>query len=819
MKFFSCLFFLLLCLTRIYIVSGQVALPHASIKIKTVNEKGEEVQGASIFLISNNDSSIVKKSISGNDGKLILNAIAAGTYRLQTTCVGYAKNDYGPFIINNSQSSIIIPDIILRKDYNTLKDILVDNKKSLIEHQPGKTIVHVDGSIVHAGSSAYEILQSSPGVSIDQNDNISLHGKQGVVIMIDGKPSQLSGTDLANFLRGLSSSSIDKIELISNPDAKYEAAGSAGIINIKLKKNQAMGANATINLSVGQGVYAKTNEGITLNYRVKRLNIFGTYNFTFRKAYANPVLYREFLNEGKLQSAYQQNDYISFPIHTHVVKIGMDYKASSKTLIGWVFNGYSNHYEPKGDGFSYVLDSNANHQSSFRTTSLSNDKRYNYSVNGNLKHSFDTAGNELNVDIDYARYWNNTHQTFVTDYFKPDGSSLQPSYILYGNLPGDLHIYSLKTDYALPLVNDRKIELGMKSSYVIADNDVLFFDESNSTPVYDSSKSNHFVYKENINAAYVNFSGKYKKITYELGLRAEQTNIKGSQLVLNQQFDSSYIQLFPNLNLKYTLSDKHEFSLSASRRIDRPTYRQLDPFKFYIDPTTYISGNPYLRPQETYILELSHTFRQKFTTTLSYYITNDNITDVLYPSPTEEHVTIQSSTNLARAEYYSILFSFPVQLAKWWNTSNDFAVYYGLYKGKLANTTLNNGNLVFEINSTNSFSLGKGFNAEFIFFYHSPEVYGFYYLHPQWQLTAGIQKSILKNKGSIKLNMADIFHTNFAHGNTSFNNYYESFVTKKETRIATISFTYRFGKRTIDAARKRSGGAEQEKNRAAATGP
>jgi len=818
MKFFACLFFSLLCFTRIYIAFGQVVSAHTSIKIKTVNEKGEEVQGASISLISNADSSVIKKSISGSDGKLILNAVAAGTYRLLTTCVGYAKNDYGPFTINNSQSSIIIPDIILRKNYNTLKDILVDNKKPLIEHQPGKTIVHVDGSIVHAGSSAYEILQSSPGVSIDQNDNISLHGKQAVVIMIDGKPSQLGGTDLANFLRGLSSNSIDKIELISNPDAKYEAAGSAGIINIKLKKNQAMGANATINLSYGQGVYAKTSEGITLNYRVKRLNIFGSYNYTFRKAYANPVLHREFLSEGKIQSAYQQNDYITIPFHTQLVKIGMDYQASPKTLIGWVFNGYSNHYQPKGDDFSDVLDSNANHQSSFRTTSLSDDKRYNYSVNGNLKHSFDTAGNELNVDIDYARYWNNTNQIFVTDYYKPDGSSLQPSYVLYGELPGDLHIYSIKADYALPLANDRKIELGMKSSYVIADNDIRFFDESNITPVYDSSKSNHFVYKENINAAYVNFSGKYKKITYELGLRAEQTNIKGNQLTLNQQFDTSYIQLFPNINLKYTLSDKHEFSFSASRRIDRPTYRQLDPFKFYIDPTTYISGNPYLRPQETYILELSHTFRQKFTTTIAYNITKDNITDVLYPSPTEEHVTIQSNTNLAKVEYYSILFSFPIQIAKWWNTSNDFSLYYGSYKGSLANTTLNNGNLTFEINSTNSFSLGKGFNAEFIFFYHAPEVYGFYHLHSQWQLTAGIQKNILKNKGSIKLNMADIFHTAVARGNTNFSDYYESFVTKKETCVASISFTYRLGKRTIDAARKRSGGAEQEKNRAA-TGP
>jgi hypothetical protein len=697
----------------------------------------------------------------------------------------------------------------------TLKSVIVAGKKPLIEHRPGMTIVNVESSITAAGSSVFEIIARSPGVATDQNDNISLKGRQGVIVMIDGKASQLSGADLANQLRAMPANTIEKIELITNPGAKYEAAGSAGIINIRTKKNQLSGLNGTLNLSAGQGKYSKMSEGVTLNYRHGALNIFGSYNYSYRKGFVNPLLYRRFFKGDTAQGAYRQRDNIIFPFHTQVAKLGMDYNLSHNTVIGWVANGFKNRYTLKGDNYSDVLDSADNQVSTFRTTNTSEEHWYNYSLNGNLRHHFDTAGTELDIDLDYASYWNKTGQTFTTDYFKPDGSSLSPSYILYGSLPGHLHIESLKADYTLPLKNGVKIEAGFKTSYVHSDNDIAFFDESGSSPVFDSSKSNHFIYKENIQAVYFTWSREVKKWSYELGLRAEQTRVRGEQLTTSESFDSSYLQLFPHLTAKYTLSDKHEFSFSAGRRIDRPTYKQLNPFKFYIDPTTYTAGNPYLRPQETYNFEFSHTFRQKLTTTISYSVTSDNITEVLYPLESNGHVTVQGNTNLDKVRYYTFSLSLPMQVTKWWNTSTDLSFYYGHYRGSLANTDLDKGSLTYNLNSTNSLTLGKIYKAELSFFYRAGEVYGFYFIKPQWQVTAGLQRSILKNKGTIKLNVTDIFFSNYVRGTTTFTDYFESFTTRRETRIATLTFSYRFGSRAIGAAPKRSGGAEQEKSRAA----
>ncbi|MHA4810779.1 TonB-dependent receptor domain-containing protein [Flavitalea flava] len=696
----------------------------------------------------------------------------------------------------------------------TLQAVIINGKKPMIERQPGKTVLNVDGSILGAGSSVFEILERAPDVSIDQSDNIKLKGKAGVLILIDGKPSPIAGTDLTNMLKALPAGAVDKIELISNPDARYDAAGNGGVINIKLKKNQQMGANGSVNFSYGQGVYAKTNAGFTFNYRHGKMNIFGSYNYSYRKTFSNPNLYRIFLNGDTVLGAFKQNDRVVFPFHTHMERIGVDYSLSSKTVIGMVVNGLQNRYNWKGDNYTDVLDGNLEKVSDFQTQSHSENQYNNYSVNGNFKHSFDSSGTELTADLDYARYSNSSHQTFITDYFNNDGSPMSPQYILFGTLPGTLSIKSLKADYTRPAGKHSKWDAGLKSSYVVSDNDITFYDKSNGITTYDSTKSNHFIYKEQINAGYFTFHREQNRIAYDLGLRLEQTRIKGHQLVSDQRVDTSYLQMFPSLSLRYKASADHQFSFSANRRIERPSYKQLNPFKFYIDPTTYVQGNPLLRPQTTYNLEFSHTFKGMLTTTLSYSTTHDNITEVLAPSTVENKVTIQTDKNLERVRYYVGSVSLSLQVTKWWNTLSDGSVYYGSYQGNLSNTPLNNGNVTFNLNSNNTLVMGKGYSGEVNFTYHAAEVYGFYYINPNWQMTTGVQKNILHDKGSLKCTVTDLFYTNITKGHTSFNGYYESFVTKRDTRVATLSFTYRFGNKKLDPARRMNGGAETEKSRA-----
>lgn len=781
--------------------------------VKVLDENKKPLSNANVTLLKQKDSSIVKIAITEQDGTALFEEIKAGDYLISIAHASYKKYFSGTLIIDEKNTSINSGEIVMEKEVGQLKEVTVQAQKPFIERQLDKTVINVENSIVSAGSTVMEVLERSPGVVIDRNDNISLKGKQGVIIMINGKPSGIAGSDLANYLRALPSTAISKIEIITNPSAKYDAAGNAGIINIIMKKDQRMGTNGTITTSYGQGTYPKAGAGFTLNHRNKKINIFGNYNYAYRENYNDLHLHREFLANDIVQAAYDQNNYIDFLFKAHIYRAGIDYEISKKTTIGVVLNGIENKFNSQLSAFTNVLNAQGQKQSYNHNYGSTLDTLHNIAANLNLKHSFDTTGKELTIDLDYATYNNTDGQGFNTDYFLLNGDPASPHNVLTGFVNGKLDISSLRADYVNPLVGNAKFEMGIKSSFVKADNDIKYFDASSGTPVYDPNQSNHFIYKENINAAYINFSKEFKKISLQLGLRAEQTNSSGNQVTTGQKFDTSYIKLFPSAFLNYTASSNNGFGLSVSRRLDRPNYKQLNPFRFYINNTTYSEGNPYLQPQFTYSFELSYTYKQQITTTLSYSTTKNEILEVLIPSTTQEKIILETNRNLARFDYYGIAISAPVKIAKWWNSTNNANIYYGLYKGNLANTNLRNGKATFNINSTNAFTLGNGFTAELTGSYQYRELYGYMDLNPYGLLSLGLQKAIIKGKGTLKLNMTDIFHS-ASKAIVTYRDYVESFAVWRDSRAATISFTYRFGNNKVKAARQMTGGAEDEKKRA-----
>lgn len=788
---------------------------NGKISVKFIDESRTPVPAVTVSLLKQKDSSLIKVAVTETDGIANFENIKEGNYFLSASHTAYQNYFSSVITIDNKNSNIILPDIILIHKTGELKEVTVQTQKPFIEKQMDKMVVNVENSIVSAGSTAMEVLEKSPGVVIDRNDNISLKGKQGVIVMINGKPSGISGSDLANYLRGMPSSSVSKIEIITNPSAKYDAAGSAGIINIIMKKDQRMGTNGTVSASYGQGFYPKAGVGATLNYRNKKLNLFGNYNFDYRDNYSHLTLYRKFIEEGKLQGVYDQDNFIEFLFRTNVYRAGLDYTLSPKTVMGVVVNGIANKFSSNGDTKTDVLDDKEQQISYNNNISRTLDTLKNYAVNVNFKHTFDSTGKELTVDLDYAKYHNRSGQHFITDFYNNDASVALPQNIIMGDVNGKLDIKSIKADYVNPLKKNAKLEAGIKNSWVTADNDIKYYDASTGTFIYDSGQSNHFIYKENINAGYINFGKEFKKISIQAGIRVEQTNVNGNQLSTGQQFDTSYTKIFPSAFINYTASQKNAFGISVSRRLDRPTYRQLNPFRFYINNSTFSEGNPYLQPQFTYSFELSHTYNQAITTTLSYSITKNNITNVLIPSTTQDKITIQTDRNLAEFDYYGLSVSAPVSITKWWSSINDLNVYYGLYKGDLANTVIRNGNVTFNINSTNSFIIGKkGYKAELSGFYNYREIYGYMDVKPFGLLSAGIQKSIFEKRGNIKLNITDIFHTNGNTAINSFRDYKENFTVKRDSRVVTLSFTYRFGNTHVAAARRMSGGAEEEKKRA-----
>ncbi len=776
-----------------------------------MDEKGETVVAATVVLLNPGDNSLVRSAITDDKGIFVLENNAAGTYQLKVTTLGF--NTHSREVILAAED-ITLPDIRLEAKSNKLKEVTVRAQKPLVEVHADKLVVNVENSIVNTGSSAMEILARSPNVTVDQNDNISIKGKQGVNVMIDGKLMAVSGTDLANMLKGMSSSSIKQIEVISNPGARYDAAGTGGIINIITRRDQRMGINGSVNASYAQGVYPKYSAGFNLNYRNQKVSSYVSYNYSRRWWFNHLMLDRKFYDGADmLQFSYVQDNFMKMPMNNHNGSFGLDYSIGKKTIIGIAGTAGTTGFDQFAQNQSRALNGDNEVIYYFNTKGKHRQDYYNYSGNLNLRQNFNEQGRQLSVDVDYARYWSGANQNFETRYLHPDGSLYQPDYFMRSDLAGLTEIRALKADYSYPFSEKMRLDAGIKSSYVTSDNEPLFYEKTTDDYVLDIRRSNHFIYRENINAAYLNMNKEWEKWSMQAGLRMENTNVTAEQITLDSTYRTGYTQLFPSFAVQRVLNDKNDLGITLSRRIQRPNYQQLNPFKYFIDNTTYRAGYPYLRPALTYAVEASHIFKKKFITTVSYSVTSDNITEVIQPSDTEDSVTVQTNKNLASMDNYSISGAYPIQVAKWWSNVSNITFYYAYYRGFIANTSLSNGSPALNINITNNFTLPKGFRAELGGWYQSRQIYGFMDLQPMWALNAGIQKSLMKDNGTLRLNVQDIFWTAPPAATSLYDSYREDFEVKRETRQVTLSFSYRFGNNKIGPARRRTGGAEDEKNR------
>jgi hypothetical protein len=800
----------LICLT----FSIQAALAKTGNITGKVSENSNSVEGANVALLKTDAKTLVKADITNDKGEFVFDNIADGSYILKVSMTGFETYSSDSLLINGS--NITIPEIKLERKSNTLKDVALKAQKLLIEVKADKIVVNVENSIVNAGSSVLDVISRSPGVRVDQNDNISLKGRQGVNVMIDGKRTVVAGSDLANMLKSMPSSTIEQIEIISNPSARYDAAGTSGIINIKTKRDKRMGMNGSITSSYAQGVYPKVGTGLSLNYRNKKWMVTANYNYNYRRGFNHLTLYRSFFNKDIFENAYDQDNNTVFDVYSHNVGFSVDYSLSKKTTVSVMTTINPGYFTILRKSYSKVLASDRSLQSYFITDNTAHNDFGNYSANVNLRHSFDSTGRSLTVDADFGTYSSNRPQEYVTRYLDKTGNDYLPHYLLSGDLDGKTTIRAIKADYSYPLKNNLKLEGGIKSSYVTQDINAQFFDHSTGVNVFDSGKSNHFIYDENINAAYVNANKEWDKWSTQLGLRVEQTVAKGEQKVYAQTFDRNYTQLFPSLAVQRHIDKNNDLGITVSRRINRPNYEQLNPFKNFLDPSTYATGYPYILPELVYNIELSHTFKQKFVTTFLYSYLKDPITNVIQPSDdtTQKRITVQTDRNLTSQLFYDFSGSYQFQIFKWWSNFTSFNCYYSEYRGNIANTNLNSGRVTVDLNSTNSFMLPKDWSAELGFFYQTKQLHGYMLIEPQWSLSAGIQKTLFDKRATIKLNATDIFWHNYPRALSVYNNYTETFTAQRETRQVSLSLTYRFGKRTVSPVRRRSGGAEDEKRRA-----
>ncbi|MBL7726734.1 MAG: TonB-dependent receptor, partial [Dinghuibacter sp.] len=670
--------FLLFLLT----VSAALAqeATRGSITLTVTDNQNKPLNAATAELRRAKDSQLVKTAVTDNNGLAEFFNIPVNNYFIKISALN-CKPQNIPVQLTAAQTALTLPTVSLMPEPVKMATATVTARKPFIQKLTDRIVVNVESSILSAGSSAMEVLERSPGVNIDQNDIISLRGKQGVIIMIDGKPSPMTGADLANYLRGISSAAIERIDIITNPSAKYDAAGNAGIIDIRMKKDQRMGTNGTFSAGYGQGIYPKANTGVTFNHRNKKLNIFGNYNYAYRAGLNHLILDRRFFENKVYNGGDLKDNYGKSAVSNNAVRLGADFFPSKKTIIGVVASGNFSYLKRTGDNFSTVIAPSYLPESTFESLASNNDHNNNFLFNLNFKHNF-KAGREFTADADYGEYRSSSITSNATRYYKLDGTRLQPDYVLDGDQQGRLTFKTARADYVHPLKKEGKWEAGVKGSYVTSDNDAQFFDVSTGTPQNDVTKTNHFLYKESNLAGYVNFSKQFKKFDFQLGLRAERTDINTRQFIGNVTYDSGYLQWFPSAFFNYHLKENKTLGVSVSRRIDRPGYSQLNPFLFLIDVTTYATGRPGLRPQLSWSYELSYTVNN-MSFAFGYSRTKDlhniilaRFSEVFPYTPSPENVTVQIPFNFRASDYFGLTATVPVRINKWWNMMNNAEFFY-----------------------------------------------------------------------------------------------------------------------------------------------
>jgi iron complex outermembrane receptor protein len=807
--------FIIILLTVSFIARAQNrTADKLSGKVSATNQSA--LSAATITLLKAKDSSIVKMSVSDADGRYSFDNPPQGRFLLAVSAVGYEKQYSTPFTISPDSSITELATIVLNPRSNNLKAVTVSARKPLVEQKMDRMIVNVDAFISNTGANALEALEKSPGVMVDKDGNISLKGKQNVVVLIDGRPAYLSGADLANMLKGMQASQLEQIEIMTNPPAKYDAAGNAGIINIKTKKNKVKGFNGNISAGVGQGVYFKTNESLSLNYRNGKVNLFSSYSFNRNNNFQELEIFRRYSDkEGATSAIFEQVAFMKRRNMSNNLKLGMDYFVTNKTTIGIVLSGFYNPESSINNNTSYLENPNYKVDSIATASSHIKGTWKNASVNLNMRHQFDSTGRELTADLDYIVYDNINNQHFINTTYEPNWIKRYDEQLL-GNLPVNVNISSAKMDYTHPLKNNAKIEAGWKSSYVKTVNKANYYLYNGGEWLTDYGKTNYFNYNENINAAYISLNKQLtKKWGLQTGLRYENTNYKGHRYGNPQTGDSSfsrtYNSWFPTVYISYGADKNNQFGLSYGRRIDRPGYQSLNPFLFFIDKYTYEAGNPYLKPQYSNNFELTHIFKGWLTTTLNYSRTLNLFNETFDSSG---YATIVRRDNIGRRENAGIAVNAQIKVTSWLTSMLYTNYTYTRFSGKLYGEDLDVSAATLMMNLNNQMNFKKGWGAELSGWYRTKGVEGQILIKPMGQLTAGISKQVLKGKGTVKVNVRDILYTQIPHGDINFKNTEARFRNSRDTRVANITFTYRFGKpiKNTNGQRKK-GGASDEQNR------
>lgn len=795
----SCFLFALLC--ACLPLSAQI-----TINGKVTDENNQPLGFVSIALLNASDSSLVKGALTNEQGVYQIPVITPGSYRLQATMVGYAEQITEIFdVLPDSRQ--VTADISMEPADNILKEAVVVAKRPLLEQKADRLVMNVSDSPIASGGSALEMVQKMPGVIVVQ-DRVTLAGNSSVQIWIDGKPSQYA--DMNAVLRDLPGDQIERIELITQPGAQFDAAGGA-VLNIILKRNANLGFNGNVALTTGGSWYDlsyagtedqtfyRLNPSLSLNYRKNKWNLFGSYSYQNRTSF-NVIQVKRFIGP----EIYDQTSYNPTSWSVHNYRVGADYFLSSKTTIGALFRGFQRSGEGQSSNVTQVFNAADNQfLGAFTTENNSDSDRSQAFGNLNMRHEFDAkTGHVLNADVDYSQYM--VQNISRLNIFQNDGNSAESR--SEQRLDQPIHILAGKLDYSLPIDSTFKTDVGIKTSFATIDNDLKFLRGQ----TIDPGQSNDFLYEENINAAYLNLSKKLPKFDLNAGLRAEQTIVSGVTEGV-QVLDRKYLQWFPSASALYKIDKHFGLQSSYSRRVNRPGFQQQNPFAFFIDSLTFQQGNPTLLPEITNNGQLALTYDNQPFIRVSYAKTDDVIFE---NAPRVEGTrTFSTAANLAEYERWAFELNFPIKYKKWIDGfgGNQFILnsYNAEYLGSTFQKSKWNWLAYWQVNV----NLPADVKLEFGGWYMTKFLEEFFDIGAMGGVNIGVSKTFWDKRGRVSLSLNDLFYTQFSDVYVNFENIELNFLQRNDTRNVRLTFSYRFGNTELKGARRRDTGSESETSR------
>lgn len=732
------------------------------------------------------------------DGSFTLPVNADERYNISISYIGYTTKKLDSVLLSNlsTLSFALLPET------NQLKGVTVSATRPMVIMKADKITVNVAGSALAAGGTALEVISRAPSV-ISQGSNIQVRSKNAIV-MIDGRYTNLKGDDLANYLSSIPANTIDKIEVIANPSAKYDAQGAA-IINIISAKNKLLGTNGSVTIGAGAGRYAQYQGGVALSYATKKSNLYGNYDYQHSQQYNRSNTIRQLGNDQFIL----ENEFAKNTRNNNALKLGWDYKKNARTSFGILVKGLLNERHRDVNNNATAL-TKVSIDSSSMVATIGNTRIINPAVNVYYKTVFDSTGKTLNVSADYFSYNTRRGNNYTTNYFNKENSTYKTPYLLRDNSPGTNTIASVSANYSSPLYGGQ-FEAGIKNTFTQTDNNILWEQNLNNTWMTDLGKTNHFVYDENISAGYITYNKSIKKLEVDAGLRAEQTFTKGNSITLAQVNKNNYFNLFPSVSFNYNLTDKQQVGVGYRKKIERYNFDIVNPFIVYRSQYAYYQGNPSIQPSMYHTLDASYSYNNELFVAASYSIWKNVLADI-YRKDNASNAVISTYENLnaARSADLTISSSKSFFSGKW-NTSNTLGGLYAQFKA--SNTGLNNAGYSAYFSSSNTIQLLPGLKAEVAGSYFSSLSYGVYKIKLRYGVDAGISKTILHKMGSLTLNVTDIFNTQRNRFDVQSYGVQLSNNTKSESRFVKLVFTYKFGNQNARTSRNRRTGIEEEKNR------